>query len=208
MPHQGRSASLTPRRSQEDRSRATRAALVEAGRRLFAERGYAAVSAEELVAAAGVTRGALVHHYGGKQGLFEAVLEEVEVENTAEVQAAMQAAPDLMSGMLAALGVFLDLCQRPDVVRITISDGPAVLGWQRWRELEAQYGLGLITDFLGRGVEEGIFVPAPVATLAQLVLSAILEAGMIVAHADDPPAARADAEQSLMLLLAGFLRQP
>ena len=115
------------RRTQEDRSATTKSALVSAARELFAARGYAAVPADEIVRAAGVTRGALYHHYADKQGLFRAVFEEVERELTNEVAAAMAGAPDFGTGMLVALGAFLDACGRAEVRRISLTDAPAVL---------------------------------------------------------------------------------
>ncbi|WP_280338653.1 TetR/AcrR family transcriptional regulator [Nocardia neocaledoniensis] len=197
------------RRSQEDRSRTTRAALERAGRDLFAERGFAATSAEQLVAAAGVTRGALHHHYGDKRGLFLAVLEQVETEATAEIQDAVAAVDpdDVVAGMTAGLARFLDICARPQMLRIVLMDAPTVLGWPAFREFEARHGLGLITAQLQRATDAGLVPAAPVAVLAQLLLSAISEAALIVAHADDPDRARLETQQSLLLLLAGLLRQ-
>ncbi|MBF6242513.1 MULTISPECIES: TetR/AcrR family transcriptional regulator [Nocardia] len=200
-----------PRRSQEDRSRATRASLESVGRRLFAERGYSAVSAEEIVAAAGVTRGALHHHYGDKRGLFIAVLEQLEADNTEEIRHAIDTLPDptdLLAAMATGLHTFLMISRRPETVRIAMSDGPAVLGWQGWREMEARHGLGLITNQLELAVESGLAPAVPVRTLAQLILAAITEAGMIVAHADDPDAAGAEAEQCILMMLGGLLTPP
>ncbi|MFE3545819.1 TetR/AcrR family transcriptional regulator [Nocardia sp. NPDC059177] len=196
------------RRSQEDRSRATRAALERAGRDLFTERGFAATSAEQLVAAAGVTRGALHHHYGDKRGLFLAVLEQLEQEITAEVRRVLDATDpgDVLAGMTAGLACFLEICVRPEVLRIALTDAPTVLGWQAWRELEARHGLGLITDQLHRATSAGLIATAPVPVLAQLLLSAIAEASLIVAHAADPASARLDTQQSLLLLITGLLR--
>jgi AcrR family transcriptional regulator len=196
----------TPRRSQADRSRSTRAALIETARGLFAERGYANVPADEIVSAAGVTRGALYHHFADKQALFLEVFEELETELSAEVKAAVDAAPDHWTGMVAALSRFLDACQRPEVVRIALTDAPAVLGWQRWREVEARHGLGLITEQLDVAVTNGLLVAAPVPALAQLVLSAVIEAALLIAHAADPAAARAEAEQALLVLLSGLTK--
>ncbi|MBF6062276.1 TetR/AcrR family transcriptional regulator [Nocardia terpenica] len=200
-----------PRRSQEDRSRSTRAALEQAGRRLFAEHGYSGVSAEQIVSAAGVTRGALHHHYGDKRGLFVAVLERLEAENTAEVAAAVDALPDttdLLAAMAVGLRTFLEINLRPETVRIAMSDGPAVLGWQSWREMEARHGLGMIIDLVQQAVDAGVAVRAPVRVLAQLILSAVTEGGMIVAHAEDPEQARAEVEQSMLLLVGGMLHAP
>ncbi|MFF7942136.1 TetR/AcrR family transcriptional regulator [Nocardia gamkensis] len=197
-----------PRRSQEDRSRATRAALEQAGRRLFTERGFAGTSAEGLVTEAGVTRGALHHHYGDKRGLFLAVLEQIEVEITEEIENAIAAvdSEDVMAGMAVGLALFLEICQRPAVLRIALTDAPAVLGWQAWREFESAHGLGLITRLLERARAAGSIADAPIPVLAQLVVSVISEASLIVAHAEDPDRARAEAQESVLLLISGLLR--
>lgn len=197
-----------PRRSQQERSWSTRAALVGTARRLFAERGYAQVPAAEIVTAAGVTRGALYHHFADKQELFRVVFEELEREVTAEIAAAIATAPDRSAGMVAGLSRFLDVCQRPEVTRIALTDAPAVLGWRTWREIEARHGLGVITSNLQAAAKEGLLVPTPVPVLARLVLSAMIEAALLIAHAADPKAARADAEQALLALLSGMIRQP
>ncbi len=178
---------------------------------MFAERGYANVSAEEIVSAAGVTRGALHHHYGDKRGLFLAVLEQLEADNTAEVARAVAELPDpgdLLAAMAVGLRTFLEISCRPETVRIVMADSPAVLGWEGWREMESRHGLGLIIDQVQRAVDAGLAAPAPVRVLSQLILSAVTEAGMIVAHADDPATARLEAEQCLLLLISGLLRQP
>ncbi|MFI9414596.1 TetR/AcrR family transcriptional regulator [Nocardia gamkensis] len=197
-----------PRRSQEDRSRATRAALEQAGRRLFTERGFAGTSAEGLVTEAGVTRGALHHHYGDKRGLFLAVLEQIEVEITEEIENAIAAvdSEDVMAGMAVGLALFLEICQRPAMLRIALTDAPAVLGWQAWREFESAHGLGLITRQLERARAAGLIADAPIPVLAQLVVSVISEASLIVAHAEDPDRARAEAQESVLLLISGLMR--
>lgn len=197
------------RRSQEDRSRTTRAALEQAGRSLFAERGFAGTSAEQLVADAGVTRGALHHHYGDKRGLFLAVLEQVETETTAEIASAVAAVDpdDVIAGMTVGLACFLDICARPEMLRIVLMDAPTVLGWPAFRDFESRHGLGLITDQLQRAVDAGLVPAVPVPVLAQLLLSAITEASLIVAHAEDPDRARVETQQSLLLLITGLLRR-
>ncbi|MGW4484959.1 TetR/AcrR family transcriptional regulator [Amycolatopsis sp. NPDC004368] len=188
------------RRTQQERSDATRAALVAAARGLFGTRGYHDVPAEEITRTAGVTRGALYHHFGDKLGLFRAVVEELERELTAEVSAAMSDASPLI-GMTAALGVFLDACLRPEVQRISLTDAPAVLGWDVWREIEGEYGLGLLVSSLTSAHEAGLIVDLPVRTLAQLVLSAVMEAARMIAAASDPAAVRAETQT----VLAGWL---
>ncbi|WP_031465065.1 TetR/AcrR family transcriptional regulator [Sciscionella sediminilitoris] len=195
-----------PRRSQVDRSRETKTALIATARELFGAHGYAQVSAEQLVMATGLSRGALHHHFGDKRGLFLAVLEQIEQEITADVAEAIQGQPELWQGMVAALRCYLDSCQRPEVIQITLTDAPAVLGWKAWRELETEHGLGLITEALRGAAEAGILRPAPIPALAQLLLSAIIEVSLIIANAEDPEQARADAEQSLLLLVSGLLQ--
>ncbi len=177
-------------------------------RRLFAERGYAHVPAAEIVTTAGVTRGALYHHFADKQELFRAVFEELEGEMTAEIAAAIAATPDRATGLVVGLGRFLDVCQRPEVARIALTDAPAVLGRRTWRAIEARHGLGVITDALQAAARDGLLVPVAVPVLAQLVLGAMIEAALLIAHAADPTAARADAEQALLALLSGTVRQP
>ncbi|OXM70055.1 TetR/AcrR family transcriptional regulator [Amycolatopsis vastitatis] len=195
------------RRTQQDRSAGTKAALVAAARELFAARGYQAVPADEITRAAGVTRGALYHHYADKRGLFRAVVEELERELTEEVGAAFGSAPDALTGMTNALGVFLDACLREEIRRISLTDAPAVLGWEVWREIEAEYGLGLLAGALERARADGLIVETPVHALAQLVLSAVMEAARMIAAADDPARTRGEVQQVLAGWLASLLRR-
>lgn len=176
-----------------------------AARELFTERGYQGVPADEIVRAAGVTRGALYHHYSDKQGLFRAVFEQLEAEIMTEVESATKDAPNLPGGLLSALQAFLDSCERADIRRICLMDAPAVLGWTTWREIEAEHGLGLVTTLIERAVAEGLLKPVPVPVLAQLVVSAVSEAALMITNADNPAQARSDAEQVLALWLLGLL---
>lgn len=188
--------------SQEDRRLATQTALLAAARPLFAERGFAAVSADEIVRAAGVTRGALHHHYGDKRGLFRAVFEQVEMGITQELADLVAAGgdQDLLS---RALSAFLDICDRAEVRRIALTDAPAVLGWQTWRELEAQYGLGLLIALLSES--PAVDDSRPASLLAQLVLSAVIEGALLIAHSDDPTVTRAQVESSLTALFGDLI---
>lgn len=195
-----------PRRSQAERSRTTRKALIDTARALFAERGYAAVPADEIVRAAGVTRGALYHHFGDKQGLFRAVVEQLEAEITAEVATTAGDATDPVAAGMAALSHFLQVCQRDEVVRISLTDAPAVLGWQAWREIESRHGLGLITETLEAAAAADMLISVPIPELAQLVLSACSEAALMIAHAEDSESAKTRAEQALGAVVAGLVR--
>jgi AcrR family transcriptional regulator len=149
----------------------------------------------------------MYHHYADKQELFRAVVEELEREITAEVAAAFDDAPDPVTGMATALGRFLDACLRPEVRRISLTDAPAVLGWTTWREIEAAHGLGLLISVLSKAIEDGALVPMPVRTLAQLSLATVMEAAHMVAEAEDPTTARAEAQQVLGTWFAALVRQ-
>ncbi len=181
---------------------ATQAALLAAARPLFAERGFAAVSADEIVRAAGVTRGALHHHYGDKRGLFRAVFEQVEIGIMQEL-AELVAAGGETDVLPHALSAFLDICERPEVRQIALTDAPAVLGWQTWRELEAEYGLGLLIALLADSPVVDESRPAPL--LAQIVLSSVVEGALLIAHAADPVATRVQVEASLTALYGDLL---
>jgi AcrR family transcriptional regulator len=195
---------MSPRRRQQERTRATQRALIAAARPLFAERGYAAVPAEEIVAAAGLTRGALRHHFGDKKALFRAVFEELEGEITDRIAAAITGAGDSWTAATTGLAAFLDACQDPEVMRIALVDAPAVLGWADWRAVEADHGLGLITAGLDQAMTEGVLTPQPVKVLAHLILSAVIEAALLIAQAPDRASARADAERAVLTLLTGL----
>src|SRR6266545_4208268 len=126
------------------RSEATRERLVRAARGLFAERGYAAVGTEEIVQAAGVTRGALYHQFRDKAELFAAVAETVEAEVSERIATgSLAAASDPVGALRAGAQMFLEVCAEPEVERILLLDAPAVLGWAAWRDLTGRYGLGL-----------------------------------------------------------------
>jgi AcrR family transcriptional regulator len=186
----GDSSKPTGRRSQSERRAATRRALLDAGRALFAERGFAASGQEEIVERAGVTRGALSHHYATKQGLFRAVVESLEHELAERIaEAAMRGDTPVDHLRLGCLA-FLDAALDPAVRRIVLLDAPAVLGWQAWREMDTTYGLGLVSEALDHCMEAGLVTRRPVQPLAHILLAALNEAAMLVANADDPVATR------------------
>ena len=195
---------MATRRRQADRSQATRAALVGAARPLFAEHGYAAVSTDDIVEAASVTRGALYHHYRDKRDLFRAVYEQVEHDLMERIAAATATAGDVWAMLTRGLSAFLDECLDPEVARIALVDAPAVLGWEEWREIDARYGLGLIVAALQHGMDSGVLRRASVDVLAQVVFGAMAEAALLIAHADNPKSARRAAEESLLALLSGL----
>ena len=196
-----------PRTKVEQRE-ATTAALVTAARALFAERGYANVGTEEIVRRAGMTRGALYHHFrGGKEELFRAVVVQLSAETAGRVRAEARAVQDPWDALVAGIDAFLDACATTEVQRILLVDGPAVLGWDVWRAIDADYGLGLLQDALERAIEAGRMPPQPTRAAAHVLLGALDEAAMVVARADDPLNARAEMGQTVHRLLEG-LRVP
>lgn len=195
------------KRTQEERSAATRAALLAAARPLFAARGYADVGTPEIVAAAGVTRGALYHQFEGKLALFEAVFEAVEQDVTSRIgnQFSDMEAVDPVGALRAGIGAWLDACADPEVQRIVLLEAPAVLGYERWRELGMRYGLGLIEGVLEAAIAAGDLPPQPVRPLAHLIAGALDEAALYVARAPDPARARADMGALLVRVVDGLL---
>ena len=199
------SGSGTPaqRRTQSERSESTRGALISAARHLFATRGYAGVGTEEIVRAAGVTRGALYHHFPGKQDLFEAVYEQIEAELAQRIAAGALAAnaESPLEAMRAGADMFLQACTEPEAQRIVLLDGPSVLGWDRWREIAAEHGLGLIEASLQAAVDAGAIESQPVRPLAHVLMGALDEAAMVVARAEDPEQMRREVGRTLDFLI-------
>jgi AcrR family transcriptional regulator len=200
--------SMNVKRTQAERSDATRAALVAAARPLFAQRGYARVGTEEIARAAGVTRGALYHHFDGKRELFEAVYEQIEVELAERIAVgALEAdATSPLAAMKAGAEMFLRVSTEPEAQQIVLLDGPSVLGWDRWREIAAEHGLGLIEATLQAAVEAEAIDPQPVRPLAHVLMGALDEAAMLVARAEDAEKMRAEVGQTLATLLDGLSR--
>ena len=195
-------------RTQAERTEATRAALIAAARPLFAQRGYAGVGTEEIARAAGVTRGALYHHFDGKRELFEAVYERIEVELAERIaDGALRAnASSPLAAMKAGAEMFLRASTEPETQQIVLLDGPSVLGWDRWREIAGEHGLGLIEATLQAAIEAGEIGSQPVRPLAHVLMGALDEAAMLVARADDAERMRAEVGRTLGALLDGLSR--
>jgi AcrR family transcriptional regulator len=183
---------------------ATRTALIAAARKLFVANGYFATGTEEIVAEAAVgTRGALYHHFADKEDLFRAVFEEVQTDLAAAT--VVNERDDPLDMLTAALQQFLDAsAENPDVQQVLLIDGPAVLGWEQWRDLEAQYGLGAITAMLDNAVTQRVVAKQPTAPLAHMLLAAIDEAALYIANAEDRRQARNQARRALNQLLNGL----
>lgn len=193
MPSQA-SAAPRARRTQADRSAATRDALVAAARQLFAAQGFAEVPTDAIVAAAGVTRGALYHQFADKTGLFDAVMEAVEADIARRLadEAATAGIQDPVEALRHAVRTWLDICVEPEIHRIALIDGPSVLGLVHWREVCQRHVFGLVQALLMKGIEVGRIRAQPVRPLAHVLMGAGDEAALYVAEAADPARARAE----------------
>jgi AcrR family transcriptional regulator len=195
-------------RSKAAQREATMGALIGAARALFAERGYAGVGTEEIVQQAGVTRGALYHHFrGGKEELFRAVLIQLSAETVQRVGQAAAATDDPWEELVLGSEAFLDACATPEVQRIVLLDAPSVLGWDVRRAIDADYGLRLLEAAIQNAMDAGRLLPGSASAVAHVLAGALDEAAMVVARAEDPAAARAEMSVTIRRLLEG-LRAP
>jgi AcrR family transcriptional regulator len=197
---------VNPRRTQADRSAATREALVAAARALFRDHGFGGVGTEAIVREAGVTRGALYHQFADKTELFAAVVEAVERDVNAGIGAAVADAgvTDPIDVMVLGARAWLEACGRPEVQRILLLDAPAVLGWERWREIGMKYGMGLLEGLIAHAIELGRIPAQPVRPLAHIVIGALDEAALYVARSDDQETARAEIGAVVERLIASL----
>lgn len=190
-----------------ERSEVTRSLLMSVARELFTERGFADAPTEELVRRAGLTRGALYHHFKDKEDLFVAVFEEIERELAERAAMAGLAQPDFAQGLLAGCEAFLDACLEPDVQRIALLDAPSVLGWERWRQVDECYGLGLITQAVSAAMADGLIEEQPAEPLAHLLMGALNEGAMMIARSKNVRKTRTEVGATIARLLDG-LRTP
>jgi AcrR family transcriptional regulator len=163
-------------------SEATRAALLDEATRLFAQRGYAGTSLEDVAVASQVTRGAVYHHFDGKQALFEAVLDAQETRAIARITAAATAA-DPLDAARQALDAFLDQCCDPVYGRLVWLEGPTALGWHRWRECEQKYAYGLVERFITALVDAGYLADRARGSLVRFSFWMLGGAGLALAEA-------------------------
>ncbi|GAC70544.1 TetR/AcrR family transcriptional regulator [Gordonia soli] len=175
------------RRTQAERTAATRAALIAAGRRLFGEHGYADVGTQAIVEAAGVTRGALYHQFTDKQGLFAAVYTDLEKEITERIAAEVGeiVLDDPVAALRAGIRVFLRAFADPAAHLIGLVDAPAVLGWKEWRDRGEEFGFALVEGLLQAAIAVGQIPDQPTRPIAHVAIGALDEAALFVAAADD-----------------------
>lgn len=182
---------------------ATREALVTAARELFGERGYADTSTDDVVAHAGVTKGALYHHFSGKDALFRAVVERVQQEASDRAVAEFLN-PDSWHALLRGCTLWIDAHLDPGVQRILMQDARAVLGWEEARSIENRFGVVALRGALRTAMTKGIIRREPLRPLSLLLMGALSEACIYIAEADDQDAARAEVDALLTTTLQAF----
>ncbi|HEY0225785.1 MAG TPA: TetR/AcrR family transcriptional regulator [Mycobacterium sp.] len=191
------------RRTQGQRSAATRDALISAARKLWGLRGYAEVGTPEITAAAGVTRGAMYHQFADKAALFREVVEVVEQDvmvRMANVVAASGGTTPA-DAIRAAVDAWLEVSADPEVRQLILLDAPSVLGWAEFRDVAQRYSLGMTEQLLAEAIKAGQLARQPTRPLAHVLIGALDEAAMVIATADDPKRLRRETRQVLHRLI-------
>lgn len=170
---------------QAERRAATTEAILTAARRLFGMQGFAATTMDEIASAAGVAKGAVYHHFKTKEAVFEAVFDLVSRDLVAEIDGAVRAEKDVLAAMVAGTQQYFAATAKGPTGQIILRDGPAVLGWERWREIDAQHFGGKMPRVLAMAMEAGLIARQPVEPLARLLLGAVTEAAVACAGRAD-----------------------
>jgi AcrR family transcriptional regulator len=182
---------------------ATRALLIKAARELFGEQGYVDTSIDEIVARAGLTKGAVYHHFDGKEGLFRAVFEQVHREVTDQA-AAEFLGPDSWTALLDGCALWIDAHLDPLVRRIALQDARAVLGWDDVRGIENRFGAVALRGALRKAMHAGVLEPRPLRPLALLLMGALGEGCLYIADSDTPEEARSEVLGLITDMLSAF----
>ncbi len=195
----------SPRSRRDEYSDITRQALIDSAMSLFAERGFAGTSLEEVTARARVTKGALYHHFRSKAALFEAVFDAKEVAVITRVTAALRNREDDPTSMVReGLAEFLEVCLDPGYQRIVLQEVPTVLGYERWREREEQYTLGVVGGVVRSLMDSGEYPQLPVETVSRMLFGALIAGASAIAGAADKEQVRAEVETTVIQLLEGL----
>lgn len=190
------------RRTRADMIEDTRARLLAAGREAFGRRGYAQASMDDFTAGAGLTRGALYHHFGDKQGLLAAVVEQIDGEMDARLQAISDAAPDAWTGFSERCRAYLQMAQEAEIQRVVLQDARAVLGAAT--ALAQQQCIGSMQGMLQGLMNEGVVRSADAGALAQMLYGALAEAAGWIAQAENGEQRLRQALEALEVMLAGI----
>lgn len=170
---------------QQDRREATQRAIIATALEAFGREGYANVSVDQIATRAGVAKGAVYHHFPSKSGLFEAVLESVSGAILSEVLTAISNGQDFWDELALGNRAFFTACSETQRSRIFLHDGPAVLGWERWRQIDRRHFGGLLKTALSRAMDESILVRKDAELVSRALLGAVTEAAISCAEAED-----------------------
>ncbi|HCO55296.1 MAG TPA: TetR family transcriptional regulator [Pelagibacterium sp.] len=195
--------SESAKRSNKERSDATRAALIAAGRQLFTERPYGEIGTPEIVRKAGVTRGALYHHFSDKQTLFAAVVDAEAAAVALEIERSSPQGTDPNNALLAGGRAYLDAMAVPGRTRLLLLDAPAVLGHAEAEAIDMCHSARTLQEGLGMAIEAGTMPPLPLGALTQIISSAFNRAALAIEAGGN----RAEWETVLKALLAGLARR-
>jgi AcrR family transcriptional regulator len=187
-------------------SASTKRALVDVAAKLFTKQGYAATSLDQVVAGARVTKGALYHHFSGKQAVYEAVFEKIESDASARIRKALKGSRDPWEKALLGLRAFLEIVQDPAYQRVVIQEGPAVLGYERFREQEERSSFGLVQDMVRDVLEDSTYDLSDdmIETFSRIFFGAMSAAGQSVSSAAEPKVAVAQVETAIAFILTGL----
>jgi AcrR family transcriptional regulator len=191
-----------------DQARATRGLLIETARAFFAAHGFDATSLEQVQRQAGVSRGALYHHFTNKRALFEAALDAIEGEVGARIAAAAAEHADPLDRLRAGSLAWLELAADPGVQRIALLDAPSVLGWETQREVDKRHALGMISTVLAEVTKASGIPDSTIEPLSHALLATLNELGLYVACASDHRAAEAAATEAVEVLLGRLFARP
>lgn len=190
--------------TQEQRRETTRRAILAAAQAHFGSLGYGRVTMDQIAAEAKVAKGAIYHHFPTKAGLFEAVLQDVATQILREMRATLIQQSDILAAMFAGNRAFFTSCSNPEFAQIFLRDGPAVLGWHRWREIDANHFGGMVRDGLFAAMEVGVIVKRPIDPLVRLILGAVTEAAIDCANSEDFTQAAESYLEGLEAILNGL----
>ena len=192
---------------QAERRETTREAILAAATTLFGEKGFAATTIDEIAAAAGVAKGAVYHHFPHKEAVFEAVLQRASAALATRILAEVSGSPDVLAMVTRGTHAYFEACADAPVGRIILKDGPAVLGWARWREIDEEHFGRAIPQALAVAMEQGLIERQPLGPLSRLLLGAITEAAAACAASADPAAAGREHATAFERLIRGLRRR-
>jgi AcrR family transcriptional regulator len=192
---------------QAERRQATRDAIVAAAAMFFGERGFAATSIDEIAAAADVAKGAVYHHFPSKEALFETVLRRTSETLAADIATKVFQAPDALAMLAQGTEAYFEACAQGPIGRIILKDGPAVLGWARWREIDEEHFGRAFPQALAIAMDQGLVDRRPIAPLSRLLLGAVTEAAAACATSADPATTGREHAAAFVRLIDGLRRR-